>query len=246
MSNVIQFNPEKTLTMNSFEIAELVGKRHDNVKRTIENCAERGAISLPQIEEVKIQRERREETVSVYKLDKRSSLIVVAQLCPEFTAAMVDRWQQLEEQISRPAVLLPNFNDPAIAARAWADEVEQKQAALEQVQKATQQLAIAAPKAEALDRIAAGDENVTITQAAKVLGIKRELLTQWMHANGWVYRQNGSWVAYDAQIRTGRLAYKEAKYTDENTGQEVHRPYCHITPKGLTWLAENGPRSLAA
>jgi phage antirepressor YoqD-like protein len=77
-----------------------------------------------------------------------------------------------------------------------------------------------------------------MTQAAKVLSIKRETLTQWLHANGWVYRQNDSWVAYDAQIRTGRLVYKEAKYTDHNTGQEVHKPYCHITPKGLAKLAE--------
>ena len=38
-------------TMTSIEIAELVGKRPDNVKRTIEHLAERGVISFPQIEE---------------------------------------------------------------------------------------------------------------------------------------------------------------------------------------------------
>lgn len=210
MSNVIQFNPEKTLTMTSREIAELVKSRHADVCRTIERLIEKGVIRgcAP----TAYTHEQNGQQYTEYHLDKRSSLIVVAQLCPEFTAAIVDRWQQLEEQISRPAVLLPNFNDPAIAARAWADEVEQKRAALDQAQKATQQLAIAAPKAEALDRIAAGDENVTITQAAKVLGIKRELLTQWMHANGWVYRQNGSWVAYDAQIRPMPPSMAEALF----------------------------------
>lgn len=87
---------ESIQTMTSLEISDLVESRHDSVKRTIERCAEKGAISLPPLVEVKVQRERRDEVVSVYRLDKRSSLIVVAQLCPEFTARIVDRWQELE------------------------------------------------------------------------------------------------------------------------------------------------------
>ncbi|MBA1779156.1 DNA-binding protein, partial [Escherichia coli] len=33
---------------------------------------------------------------------KRDSIIVVAHLCPEFTARLVDRWRELEEQIRKP------------------------------------------------------------------------------------------------------------------------------------------------
>ena len=242
MSNIIPFNPGSILTMTSLEISNLVASRHDSVKRTIERCAESGAITLPPLVEVS-NTGFGPRVISVYRLDKRSSLIVVAQLSPEFTAAVVDRWQQLEAEASKPAFTLPDFTDPAVAAIAWAEQYREKTTAIAQAEQAQAKLAIVAPKAEALDRIAAGEENITMTQAAKVLGIKRELLTQWLHANGWVYRQNGSWVAYDAQIKTGRLAYKEAKYTDETTGQEVHRPYCHITPKGLAWLAEFGPQS---
>ena len=44
--------------MTSIEISDLVGSRHDSVKRTIETLVEQSVISLPQIEEVKIQRER--------------------------------------------------------------------------------------------------------------------------------------------------------------------------------------------
>lgn len=105
--------------------------------------------------------------------------------------------------------------------------------------KAEAELAIAAPKAHALDLIAADDQALTVTQAAKVLGIKREALTTWLHANGWMYRQNGSWVAYQQHIQSGRLQFKEARYTDANTGQECHRPYCHILPKGLAVLAKH-------
>ena len=100
------------------------------------------------------------------------------------------------------------------------------------------QVVTLAPKAAALDQIAATTEALTITQAAKVLGVKRETLTTWLHANGWIYRQNGAWVAYDQHIKNGRLQFKEARYTDEKTGQECLKPYCHVLPKGLTKLAE--------
>ena len=53
------------------------------------------------MEEVKVRRERRDEVVSIYQFDKRSSLIVVAQLLPQFTARIVDRWQELKAQVAQ-------------------------------------------------------------------------------------------------------------------------------------------------
>jgi phage regulator Rha-like protein len=89
--NLISTN--KPLTMSSQEIAELLNCRHDNVKRTIERLAERNVIQLPPLEEVK---NNKGQTVSCYMVNKRDSYVVVAQLSPEFTARLVDRWQELE------------------------------------------------------------------------------------------------------------------------------------------------------
>ena len=90
----------ETLTMTSREIAELTGKRHDNVKRTIETLAERGVFTFPQSEETSFAGvDGRSQTASIYILDKRSSMIVVAQMSPEFTARLYDRWQELETQV---------------------------------------------------------------------------------------------------------------------------------------------------
>ena len=226
----------KAPTMNSREIAELVGSRHDNVRVAIERLAARGVIEIPAMQEIPTAT----KPVAVYVFSgergRRDSIVLVAQLSPEFTARLVDRWQELEKQLAAQA--LPDFSNPAIAARAWAEQFEQReQLAIENKVKA-QALAIAEPKAHALDLIAADDKALTVTQAAKVLSIKREKLTAWLSANGWMYRQNGSWVAYQQHIQNGRLRYKEARYTDDNTGQEVYRPYCHITPKGLAKLAQ--------
>lgn len=95
-------------TMTSEEIAELVGSRHDNVKRTIDTLAAKEVIQFPQSEE----RERinglglkQSSTVYVFtgERGKRDSIIVVAQLCPEFTARLVDRWQELEQRLQLAA-----------------------------------------------------------------------------------------------------------------------------------------------
>ena len=41
----------------------------------------------------------------VWGVGRRDSIVVVAQLCPEFTARLVDRWQELEGQVAKPAQL---------------------------------------------------------------------------------------------------------------------------------------------
>lgn len=77
--------------MTSSEIAELVGKRHDNVKRTIETLVKNGVIQSPQIEEIENKQSlgpRRFSNAYIFEGEqgKRDSIVVVAQLCPEFTA----------------------------------------------------------------------------------------------------------------------------------------------------------------
>lgn len=92
---------DKNMTMSSQEIADLVESRHDSVKRTVERLAERGTIQLPPLEEVK---NHQGQAVSVYQLCKRDSYVVVAQLSPEFTARLVDRWQELESMVEQPKI----------------------------------------------------------------------------------------------------------------------------------------------
>ena len=83
--------------MSSREIAEVVDSRHDDVKRSIARLAQRGVIVQPPMaDEQDIDAMGRTRTTSVYLVSKRDSYVVVAQLSPEFTARLVDRWQELE------------------------------------------------------------------------------------------------------------------------------------------------------
>lgn len=100
MSSLI-IDPNHPATMSSREIADLVESRHDNVKRTMERLSERGIIRFTPLEETSHEGAGA-RSVEVYRVNKRDSFVVVAQLCPEFTARLVDRWQELEAKASRP------------------------------------------------------------------------------------------------------------------------------------------------
>jgi len=80
-------------------MAELTEVRHDSVKRTIDALVARGIIASPQIVETLFTgSDGRKQTVTQYLVGKRDSYVIVAQLSPEFTGRLVDRWNELETQ----------------------------------------------------------------------------------------------------------------------------------------------------
>lgn len=95
---------EITATMTSREMADLTEKRHDSVKRTIDILAKAGTIGVPHRVEYLDGLNRK---AIEYAVVKRDSYVVVAQLSPEFTARLVDRWQELEAKVANPYSTLP-------------------------------------------------------------------------------------------------------------------------------------------
>lgn len=91
------------IRMTSREISELVESRHDKVKKSIERLVKRGVITQPPMGDESYKDGSGRTVVTrlfVFEGDsgKRDSIVVVAQLSPEFTAALVDRWQKLEQR----------------------------------------------------------------------------------------------------------------------------------------------------
>ena len=133
-------------SMTSKEIAELVGSREDSVKRTIERLVDKGIISKPPM--VNGIKTANGVTPQHYlfsgKEGKRDSIIVVAQLSPEFTARLVDRWKELENERRKP-----KSQAELIAAMALANleserrissvehKVEQVHEVVEQIKQST-------------------------------------------------------------------------------------------------------------
>jgi phage regulator Rha-like protein len=87
-------------TMSSREIASVTGKRHDNVKRTIEDLAASGLVQPQSEDEWSRDKLDRPRATRIYNVCERDSYVIVAQLSPEFTSKLVDRWQSLERVVA--------------------------------------------------------------------------------------------------------------------------------------------------
>ena len=96
-------SPVTKITMSSRDIAKLTGKEHKNVIRVIRDLLFDEILDA-QIKPLKF--EYRGQEFDYYQLNKRDSLVLVARLSPEFTAHIVDRWQELEQELN-PFVNLP-------------------------------------------------------------------------------------------------------------------------------------------
>lgn len=108
------------ISMTSRDIADLVGSRHSDVKRSIERLAERDVIQKPPmafLERINgLGLTVRDEVYNFEGEDgKRDSIVVVAQLNPSLTAQLVDRWRELESGKALPhscqqqAAINPDF-----------------------------------------------------------------------------------------------------------------------------------------
>lgn len=221
-------------SMNSLEIAELTGKRHDNVRRTIETLAQRGVIQLPQIEEIATGARAALVYVLTGEQGKRDSYVIVAQLSPEFTARLVDRWQELEGEQQKLAPILA-LNDPASLRTLLLENVEERI-------KLAEQVAAAAPKLEAFDRIAGAEGSLCITDAAKSLQVRPKALFDFLRAHGWVYQPHGGRgdIAYAAKLQQGLMEHKTTT-VHRSDGSEKIITQARITPKGLARLAQEFP-----
>ena len=205
------------ITMSSQQIADLVNSRHDSVRRTIERLAEKGVIQLPPLVEVK---NHLGQTVWLFQVCKRDSFVVVAQLSPEFTAALVDRWQELESaaQEVKPLTHLET-------ARLLVSS-------LEQIEQQAQQLAIAAPKVEFVDKYVKATGLKGFRQVAKLLGAKENDFREFLCDNKIMYRLGAEWVPYANHIDAGRF---EVKTGASDTGHAFNQ--AKFTPKGVAYVA---------
>ena len=221
-------------TMSSREIAQLCQKPHDNVLKLIRSLIDGGIVKSTTPHQY--MHPQNGQWYTEFLSDKRDSLVVVARLSPEFTAAVIDRWQELEAQNNTPA--LPNFADPVQAARAWADAMERQQQAIAQVAELQ-------PKAQALDAITHAKGNSNIRDTAKALGAKQSDFISWCLKHGWLYRDDCERLkAYANRIQQGFMAQKSVLYRgSDSTERAAMQPM--FTPKGLTHLAKIYTREVA-
>lgn len=229
-------------TMTSREIADLVESRHADVCRTIERLANKGVIEgcAPSA----YTNEQNGQQYKEYRLDKRSSLIVVAQLSPEFTARVVDRWQELEAAAQKP-VELSRLEILKLAM----DSEEARLKAEASVLALTAVVDRQKPAVEFVDRYVDATGLCGFREVCKLLGAGEAEFRSFLISSKVMYRLGGKLTAHQPHIDAGRFAVRTGL-----TDQEFAFTTTKFTPKGIDWIAglwarwklRSGYQSLAA
>lgn len=205
------------LTMSSREIADLVESRHDSVKRTIERLQDKGLIQLTPMVEVK---NHLGQVVTEYQLIKRDTYVVVAQLSPEFTARLVDRWQELENQ-QMPQI--PQTLSEALRLAAdQAEQIERQNLLLEQQR----------PKVEFVQRYVEAGTTKSLRETAKILRVPERAMIDCLVGDGLLFRQSGNLLPYQKYHAKGLF--------DVKTGTTEHGhnyTQTRVTSKGIEYIA---------
>lgn len=125
----------------------------------------------------------------------------------------------------RVIATLPDFSNPAAAARAWAEQFELQQ-------QANQALAIAAPKVEFVDKYVESTGLKGFRQTAKLLGANEARFREFLLDKKIMYRMGGEWQAHAQHINAGRF---DVKTGTSDSGHAFNQT--KFTPKGVTWVA---------
>ncbi|WP_208436439.1 Rha family transcriptional regulator, partial [Bartonella vinsonii] len=105
------FKNEAIQTMSSVEIAELCSKRHDHVMRDIKKMLEELYYEggFPKFGGTYLDTQGRPQ--NCYNLPKRECLILVSGYSTALRAKIIDRWQQLEQQVAAPQI---DYSSPQV------------------------------------------------------------------------------------------------------------------------------------
>ena len=225
MNNLMQ----NVKTMSSREIADSTNKEHSHVIRDIRLMLSQ--IDDPNMDDVDFKEifDNRGYTSEI-RLNKNLTFTLIAGYNSKVRYRIVKRWQELEASASQPVIALPDFTNPVEAARAFADQYEAKQIAQEQ-------LAIAQPKAAALDFISTAINSLNARDTAKTLGIQPQKFNKWCIAHNWMYRDSKDKLQMCSnRLQQGFMEQRSVTYFDSNNNvKATTQPL--FTAKGLTRLA---------
>ena len=217
MNNLIEMSGE--MTMGTKDIAEILGKNHSDIKRSAERLQSAGALTQPLAELIF---EHKGNQYTQYMLNKLDSITLVAQNSPQFTAALVKRWDELERGAA-----------PKVPQTYAAALLEAGRLALE-LEQSQQQLAIAAPKAEFVDRYVDSSGTYTFRQVAKMLGIKENAFREFLLGGDdpVMYRLAGRLTPYANHVEAGRFIQRTGVADNDHSYTESR-----FTTKGVEWIA---------
>jgi DNA-damage-inducible protein D len=146
--------------------------------------------------------------------------------------AIKTREAETADSASPQPAIMPTHAD---ALRGWAEQLDRAERAESLARELT-------PAATSWNELAEATGDYRVSDAAKVLSRDPNITTgerrlyQAMSGLRWVFKRDGRWRAYQAQVELGRLTEKVGKPYVRNGEMMAGDATVRITPKGLAEL----------
>lgn len=217
MNQLIAMNNE--VTMSSREIAELVGKEHKHVMRDLRVLSEQLGDMFEGVVQVWTHPQNKQQ-YEEYAIKRDTCITLLTGYDSVSRMKVIKRWQELESA-QKPAIP-QTYAAALLEAGRLAMELEQAEA----------RLAIAAPKAEFVDRYVDATGTYGFRQVAKMLSVKENWFSDFLIENGIMYRLSGKLTAHGEHIDAGRFMARAGVEKNDHAYTE-----CRFTSKGVEWVA---------
>lgn len=223
MNNLIKVGEKEYMT--SKEIAEVTGKEHKIVMRDIRNLidqlGENNGYIFVLVEYTDLKGEKR----PMYKLDKKSCLLLSSGYSVILRSKIIDRWEELEKEKRSGNFVIPStFSEALMLAAKQAEEIEEKnKLLLEQT-----------PKVEFYNAVTGSEDTIDMRTVATVLnmGIGRNKIFEVLRDKRVLDRKN---MPYQKYIDLGYFRTVETQYT-KSDGTNCINIKTVVFQKGLDFI----------
>mgnify|MGYP000414444689 FL=1 len=217
MNQLMVMNNE--VTMSSREIAELVGKEHKHVMRDLRVLSEQLGDMFEGVVQTWTHPQNKQQ-YEEYAIKRDTCITLLTGYDSVSRMKVIKRWQELESA-QKPAIP-QTYAAALLEAGRLAMELEQAEA----------QLAIAAPKAEFVDRYVDATGTYGFRQVAKMLSVKENWFSDFLIEKAIMYRLSGRLTAHSGHIDAGRFVPRAGVAKNDHAYTE-----CRFTAKGVEWVA---------
>lgn len=178
------------VVVDSKSVAENFGKSHRHVNRDIENLIQKDVSKIGHMfYETETPDSYGRMQKSYYMNRDGFSLLVMGftgKEAIEWKLKYIEAFNEMEKKLKNP-LALPNFSNPAEAARAWADEFEKRK-------QAEQLIEAQKPKVIFAEAVSTSKDGILVGMLAKLLhlnGVKigQNRLFQWLRDKGYLMKR---------------------------------------------------------
>lgn len=237
-NEIIRF--EEVKGMSSLQIAEVTGKNHKEVLRDIRNIIERGASERNFALTSYSDKQGKERPM--YNLTPKGCLILASGYDVVLREKIVDKLEEYQQKERTTMTSLPDFTNPAEAARAWAEQYELKlieskraDAAEQQVYALSQEIESMQPKVSYYDMILNNNSTVLTTQIALDYGMSAKALNKKLYEMRIQHKVGDQWILYAPYLPMGYMHSKPVEIT-HNNGNKSIKYNSEWTQKGRLFL----------